>query len=542
MLSRLPHALVAVVAISWYVSRAVAQEPLSDRIDHLIAVGVPDYAKHAAPPASDAEFFRRVHLDLTGRLPTTSATRAFLAEPIPTKRLMLIDHLLAGPAFARRLQEYFDAVLMDRRRDVKVPRAAWAEYLRASFAAGKSYDQLVREILSTDGADPKTRPAAKFLLDRDLDPTVVTRDISRLFLGRNLQCAQCHDHPLVEEYKQAHFYGIQAFFNRAFLYPNAQDANAVIAEKAEGEVTFTSVFDPNKVSMTTAPKVLAWQSIADPKAEKGKEYKVAPAKGVKPVPAYSRFAQLGAAVAAADNLAFRRTAANRVWAFVFGRGLVHPLDYDHEGNPASHPALLNLLADELANHKFDLKWLVREIVRSETYQRSSGWTADTPPEPEKYLAAPLKPLDPEQFAHAILQATGHTDSIRTGLPKGATENDLHTKVAGSAAPIVAAFSSVPGEPAGEFASTLDQTLFVKHGGHVRNLIAPRAGNLLDRALKLTDPNAVADELYLSVFTRPPTTEEAAEVADALRGVTDRKAVLTEIVWAMLASAEFRFNH
>ncbi len=541
MLSRLPHALVAVVAVCG-ISPSVAQEPLSDRIDRLIATGVPDYAKHAAPPASDAEFFRRVCLDLTGRLPTAAATRAFLAETTPAKRLMLIDHLLESPAFARRMQEYFDAVLMDRRRDVKVPRAAWADYLRSSFAAGKPYDQLVRELLSTDGADPKTRPAAKFLLDRDLDPTVVTRDISRVFLGRNLQCAQCHDHPLVEEYKQAHFYGIQAFFNRAFLYPNAQDANAVIAEKADGEVTFASVFDPKKVSMTTAPKVLAWQPISDPKAEKGKEYKVAPAKGVKPVPAYSRFAQLGAAVASADNVAFRRTAANRVWAFVFGRGLVHPLDYDHEGNPASHPALLDLLAEELAAHKFDVKWLVREIVRSETYQRSSGWTAETPPEPDRYLVAPLKPLDPEQFAHAILQATGHTDAIRSGLPKGATENDLHTKVVGSAAPIVAAFGSVPGEPAGEFSSTLGQTLFVKHGGHVRGLIAPRAGNLLDRALKLPDPTAVADELYLSVFTRPPTTEETAEITEALRGVTDRTAVLTEIVWAMLATAEFRFNH
>src|SRR5215212_8570947 len=110
-------------------------------------------------------------------------------------------------------------------------------------------------MLSSDGSDPKTRPAAKFLLDRNLEPDLVTRDLSRIFLGRNLTCAQCHDHPNAEDYKQDEYYGIQAFLNRSYLFPSSFVTEARITEKAEGDVTFVSVFDKNKKQNTTPPKM-----------------------------------------------------------------------------------------------------------------------------------------------------------------------------------------------------------------------------------------------------------------------------------------------
>src|SRR5262249_2569646 len=149
----------------------------------LIAAGHKDYTSAAAPIAADDEFLRRVTLDLISRIPSEFETLAFAADASPFKRVRVIDALLASPECARRLQQYLDVALMDRRRDPKVPRAAWDEFLRSSFAADKPYDQLVREILSADGAEPQARAAAKFFLDRDLDPQVVTRDIGRLFLG-----------------------------------------------------------------------------------------------------------------------------------------------------------------------------------------------------------------------------------------------------------------------------------------------------------------------------------------------------------------------
>ncbi len=520
-----------------------AEPPLRERIDRQIAAGLSNYDAVAAPIANDSEFLRRVSLDLTGRIPSISDARSFLADPATDKRAKLVDALLASPEYARRMQDVFDVLLMDRRRDAKVPRAEWEAFLRTSFAANKPYDELVRDILSSDGADPKTRPAAKFFLDRDLEPTTVTRDISRLFLGRNLQCAQCHDHPLVDDYKQDHYYGIQAFFNRAFLFPNAQDAKAVIAEKAEGEVNFISVFDPKKVQKTTSPAVPGWKPIGDPKLEKGKEYKVAPKKDVKPVPAYSRLAQLATAITADENLAFRRTAANRFWTLMMGRGLVQPLDFDHSANPASHPALFEMLAAEFEKRNYDVKWLLREIALSKTYQRSSEGSPKLADVAEdRYAVAILKPLSPEQLGYATLQATGLADVYRTELSKKYSEEALHAKLASNLGPFRSMYGTRSGEPEEGFASTLDQTLFVKHGGHIRNLIAPRTGSLVERAAKLAEPSRVAEELYLTVYTRLPSDEERRDVEDALRGSTNRTAVLSDLVWAMLASAEFRFNH
>jgi len=534
--------LLAVVA-SLNATLASGAEPLHQQIDRLIAAGHRDYARLAAPVASDLEFLRRVHIDLTGRPPSATDARAFLADTSADKRTKLIDRLLASPEYARRMQEYFDVVLMDRRRDQKVARAAWEEFLRSAFAANKPYDQLIREVLSADGSDPKARAAAKFFLDRDLDQTVVTRDISRVFLGRNITCAQCHDHPLVDDYKQEHYYGIQAFFNRTFLFPNVQSPTAMIAEKADGEVNFTSVFDKSKAQKTTPPRVPGLKVIADPKPEKGKEYKVAPAKDVRPVPAYSRLSQLAGAITGADNMAFRRTAANRLWAMMLGRGLIHPLDADHSENPPSHPELLKLLADEFAAHKFDVKWLLREIALSQTYQRSSEVPARLKNVPaDKFLVGGLKPLSPEQLGYAIMQATGFTDAERQALGKNATEAALQVRLAGNLAPFRSLFAARPGETEEGFVATLDQTLFLKHGAAIRNLIARRPGNLLDRALALTDPAAIADELFVGVLTRLPTSDEQQEVASTIRSASDRQAMLAEVVWALIASSEFRFNH
>lgn len=522
---------------------AFAADPLYVRIDKHIADGFGELKKHAAPPASDDEFFRRAYLDLTGTTPTVAELYAFLADSDKDKRAKLIDKLLASPGYARRMSWFFDVTLMERRADAKVPRAAWEDYLRAAFADNKPYDALVREMLSSDGADPKTRAAAKFMLDRDLEPHLVTRDIARVFLGRNMQCAQCHDHPTIDDYKQADYYGIQAYLNRSFLFPNANAPAAVIAEKAEGDVSFMSVFDKAKKLNSTLPRMPGGKPIEEPKAEKGKEYKVAPAKDVKPVPAYSRRALLADAVTAAENPAFARNAVNRVWAMMMGRGIVHPVDMDHGNNPPSHPELLDELSTEFVKQKYDLKWLVREIALSTAYQRSSETPAglDDPPA-DKYLVAILKPLTPEQFAYAAMQATGHTDAERTALGAKWTEPQLDARLAPRLAPFRAMLGRGPDATADAFSSTLDQTLFVKYGSAVRGLLTPRPGNLTARLNALTNPDAVADELFAAVLSRKPTADERKDVADALKKTADRGKTINELVWALVASAEFRFNH
>jgi hypothetical protein len=522
---------------------ASAEKPLHERIDQVIEAARADFAKIAAPPATDAEFVRRIYFDLTGTIPTAHQARAFLADPAADKRAKLIGRLLAGPEYARHMQQVFDVLLMERRPDLHVPRAAWQEYLRKSFADNKPYDQLVREILSADGAGAKTRPAAKFFLDRAGDAHTLTRDIGRLFLGMNLQCAQCHDHPNISGYHQAHYYGLFAFLNRTYLF-RTPAGQFVLAEKAEGEATYQSVFDPTKLTKTAGPRVPDRPGVPEPKFDGGKEYAVAAAPNVRPVPRFSRRAQLAGQIATKDNRHFTRNAANRLWALLMGRGLVHPVDLDHADNPPSHPQLLALLADDLAARKFDIKGFLRELALSKTYQRSSELPRGVKAlPPDSFAVATLKPLSPEQLAWALMQATGLTDAQRKALGRNLSEQTLYQALAGNVAPFVAKFGGRPGKPEGQgFEATLDQTLFLANGPLLSGWMAARRGNLTDRLRGLAG-DAVAEELYVSVLTRRPSARERGDVAQYLKErAADRAAALEELVWALAASAEFRFNH
>jgi hypothetical protein len=528
-----------------------ADEPLHVRIDQLIAAKTPEYAKLAAPLASDGEFLRRVTLDLTGMIPTTADARAFLADTSPDKRTKLIDKLLASPEYARHMQRVADVVLMRRLAASKVSAAEWQTFLRTSFAENKPWDKLAHEILSNDGSDIKNRGPARFYLDRNVDINAVTLDIGRVFLGTDIECAQCHDHPEFDDYKQADYYGIQAFLVRSALFTDPKTKKAMIAEKAVGEVSFLSVFAPKDKKTkpnSILPTVFGEKLADEPKFEKGQEYKVKPAKNVRSIPKFSRFALLADAVTSPKNRRFTRTAANRFWGMMLGRGLVHPVDRDHSDNPPSHPELLELLADELAAHKFDIKWYLRELALTQTYQRSSRYgAADTKEIPEEtFVQAVMKPLSPAQLAWAMLQASGEADVHRKSLGAKLTEAALAKRLVGTENRFVSLFGGPAGQAPQDFETTVDQVLFVANDPTMIALTKTKAGNLADRIAKLPadDTNAIAEELFFSVLTRKPTSEDIADVKAHLSQPmgTDRPALIQELVWALLASSEFRFNH
>lgn len=536
-----PRFAAAAFAVFWAFSAAHAQSPLHERIDALVRAK-PDFGKIAAPLSSDAEFLRRVHLDLTGITPSSEEARAFLKDADPQRRAKLVERLLESPRYARRLENVFDVLLMDRRPSKHVKLPEWQTFLRTSFAANKPYNELVREMLSSDGNDPKTRPAARFFLDRDAEPHQITRDVSRLFLGMNLQCAQCHDHPLVNPYRQDHYYGIFAFFNRSFLFTDKTKKTSVYAEKAEGDASYQSVFMA-KVTKQTGPRLPDGKPLAEPSFKKGEEYVVALKKDERPQPKFSRRAQLAGLLL--ENPRFPRTTVNRVWSLLLGRGIVHPVEFDHEDNPPSHPELIKMLSEEFVAKNYDLKHLIRGIVLSEAYQRSSLLPAGgVAPNPETFAIAALRPLSPEQLAWSMMQAVGMIDAERKAAPKS-TDEAIFTKLAGNEAIFVKLFAGAPGEPSdpNAFEATLDQTLFVNNGDLLRGWLAPRPGNLTARLADLKDAAALADELYLNVLSRLPTAEEKDDVADFLkRRESNRPEAIQDLVWAMLASAEFRFNH
>ena len=360
--------LLAAVALAPRGARADAPpaEPLHVQIDRLIeSAGGP-----FATLASDEEFFRRASLDLTGLPPTADDVRAFTSDADPAKRVKAIDMLLASPQHVRHLATLLDILLMERRGAAAVSADEWQQYLVASVRANKPFNVLAKELLSADGSDPATRPAARFFLDRAVEPNLLTRDIGRIFFGRDMQCAQCHDHPQIDDYKQADYQGLLAFVqaSSAFTAP-APDGKLYVAERPGTEVAFESVFIEGD-QHTTGPRVPGAAEIIEPTFAPGEEFTVAPAEGVRGIPKFSRRAALAEAATNGSNRWFNDNAANRLWTFVMGRGLVEPPDLHHSANPPANPDLLRLLSDELARSGFDMRAFLRELVLTKTYQRS----------------------------------------------------------------------------------------------------------------------------------------------------------------------------
>lgn len=343
-------------------------DPLHLRIDQVIdqvSSGI------AAPIVSDAEFLRRVSLDLTGVPPSPHDLREFIGNPSPEKRRQAVDQLLASPLFARQMADIFDVMLMERRPATAISADEWHNYLEESFRSNKPLNVLFREILSADGADGPLRAAARFYLDRTGEPNLITRDVGRMFFGRDLQCAQCHDSPLVEDFRQSDYKGLYAFFEGGAVVTKKEGdkEKSYFGERTAGDVAFESVFVKGKKHVTAA-RVPGEAELIEPVFYPGDEYTTPPANGVISVPKFSRKAQIAEIATKGSNRVFNENLANRLWAHMMGRGLVHPVDMHHSGNPATHPELLRMLGKDLASMKFDTKTFLKELALSKVYQRS----------------------------------------------------------------------------------------------------------------------------------------------------------------------------
>ncbi|MEX1040250.1 MAG: DUF1549 domain-containing protein [Pirellulaceae bacterium] len=358
----------------------VANEPLHQRIDAAVehsAIGP------MAALCTDADFVRRIYLDLTGVIPSHEQVETFLADDAPDKRARLIDTLIEGPEFARHFAVQLNVLLLDRRTDTTVDQKAWEAYLIDSIARRKPLDQIFQELIDPSGTDDPATPARKFLLNRDAEPHAMTRDVGRMVFGMDMQCAQCHDHPIIDDYYQADYYGLFAFLNRTTKFTDPKSKLIVLSEKAEGEAPFESVFT-GEGRETTLPRVPWGATLYDEPTFSAEEaYQVKPDKENAGKPSFSRREALAKRLS--ENEQFRRNIANRVWALVLGRGLVHPTDFHYAENPPVNPELLALLTDDLAQHKFDLHYAVRQIVLSKTYQRSCE-----PPAPETLNLADIR--------------------------------------------------------------------------------------------------------------------------------------------------------
>jgi hypothetical protein len=407
--------------------------------------------------------------------------------------------------------------------------ADFLDYLEKRLGENAGWDKIARELLDPDGGDSVGAKASYFLAsrlaggDRAAQLDSMTVAVSSVFFGVQMQCAKCHDHPFVGDWKQENYYGLAAFLGHTYTEKGKNNLPALV-EKARGEVKFTG----RKTGEQTARLLFLDGKVIDAKP--------------------GRRQALVAAGVTADVPYFKRAMSNRVWKQLMGVGLVEPVDQIYDGNPASHPELLNDLAADFAKHNFDLRRLMGGILHSEAYLRSSRWAGTGPrPTDKMYAVGALKPLSPQQLAVALAQATGYADTLRAKYEREKANRKLDAVTFAVVrkqferereyATLLARFKQ-EGEA---FQANASHALYLTYNPTVRTMLAPNG--LVGKLTKLTDAAEVAHTAYLTVLSRPPSDGESAAIAEHLAtpGVA-RVELSRDVVWALLAGVEFRFNH
>lgn len=512
---------------------------LSALIDQSIAAKLAAANVTPAPGIDDGRFLRRATLDLAGRIPTPSEQDAFAADPSPDKRARLVDRLLASPDYAFHQRNEINRHLMGPRP----VSDAWNSYLLAAVRDNRPWDRLFREILLPERETTPESGAGEFLRQRAPTLDSITNDVAVLLFGVNVSCAKCHDHPLVPDWKQDHYFGLASFFQRT--YPTQR---GLVAEKFDGRLKFTTVAGEEKqaaflfLSGTAVDEpALAWsddvrKSTEEAVAKAEKEAEAPP----PPLPDFSPRAELVRLAVEQGATGFlARNAVNRVWARLMGRGLVHPLDQMHSENPASHPELLDGLARDFVEHRCDIQRLVRGIVLSAAYARDSRWNNGERPAPDLFAVANVRPLTPRQIALSLDVATlapAQLTAATAGEDWLAQREQLEVRSSGLAGRL-----ELPEEG---FQVSVDEALLFSNGAtlsdeYLRSGDDRLVGDLAGRA----ESAEIVTVMFSSALSRSPTDEERSAVAAFLDQRSDRRAEgIRQAVWALLASPEFRFNH
>jgi hypothetical protein len=481
--------------------------------------------------STDSEFLRRIYLDLVGVVPTYEETKAFLDDNQPDKRTKLIDALLGDPRFARQQADVWDLVLFGRNppnSEATRKRDGFKKWLAGQFAGGEPLDQVARRLLLADDEGSEL-----FYVQFRNQAEEATVAVSRIFLGMQLQCARCHDHPY-ETWTQRDFYGMAGFFVRLVVVESGsgQARKYKVGEKSVGEVLFTGAVKDQKPGQKGAPirpKFLGGDLLDEPPPPKDVKKEAVKANTLPPRPEFSRKEKIAAWVTQPGNPYFARAMANRLWAQFMGRGIVHPVDDLGGKNSPSHPELLEALTRRLIETKFDLKSFVRVLVMSDAYQlASTGPTRDALP--QWYERARVRPLSAEELMASFKAATRFpADGFKgSGEP---TEYMLR-------------FFGEPTDGLGHFQGSLSEHLFLNNASHLRLLAQPRKGNLGDAILTMEGSwDDKVDCLFLSMLNRPPSAAERKRFVDHLNGDPKmQSALIEEAIWALMCCSEFRFNH
>jgi len=507
-----------------------ADKPMADVIDHYVDAKLKSQNVTPAPQAEAAAVLRRTMLDLVGRIPAAVEARESIAAQDVGKRAELVERLMNSPEFIDQQAVTFDAFMARGNGSIRA-------YLHKAFQEGRNWERIFRDLIAGDPQDPLYKEAAGFLRGRAKDADQLANEVSVVFFGVNVSCAKCHDHPVVESWKQDHFYGMKSFFNRTFA------SGKFVGEYDYGNVSFKTTKGESRDAklMFLTGTVVKEPEAKDLSAKERRDLdrkikQLIRKKQQPPAPKYSRRKLLvETALQPGEDRYFARSIVNRVWQQYMGYGLVMPLDQMHSANPPSHPELLDWLARDLVAHKYDLRRLVKGIVLSRAYSRGSRWPGKDRPDRSLFAVAEVKPLTPFQLARSLSLAAQDPQSFADPKLK---PQDRAKRIAQAANAANANRFEQPGE---NFQVSADEALFFSNSPEMQKTYLD--GGLVRRLEQLNDHAQVAEAAVWNVLSRAPTKDERKVLTDYLASRGDRpKQARRQIVWSLMTGSEFRFNH
>lgn len=521
--------IVSVFADRLSGQEAAPNRSISEEIDRYIEAGWKESKTSGNSICSDADFARRLYLDLVGRVPTLPERESFLANESANKREELIDRLLISQEYAQHLAEVYDAILIGRtsREELsKRTEAGWIAYLEESVRENKRWDRVAEEILLA--RNEEKLGANWYLYARKEKPEAIAEAVSKDFFGVRIDCAQCHDHPLSSEILQKHYWGLVAFFNRT---KNVGPHNKpMLSESAIGGFSeFSNVEGesfPNELVFLGDRSVEEPRPAKDAKPEDSPDLYVSIAKEEYRIPKFSR-RQAFIEKVLHDHPLLAKSMVNRMWGWMMGRGLVHPVDAIDSYHPASHPELLDLLAQDFAESKYDVRRLLKGLAMSRTYQLDSSTksTAD----PKWFTYAIPKPLTAEMLQRSLLTVLEPKEEKKWNNRQHRTD-------------FAKRFPDVLSE---ESMSNVNQSLMLTNGDWLNQLLLPDHSRWTER---LTSETSMSDdsllkEVFLRALGREPDADEMERLKSFMAERRDRRTrAILDLVWAVVTSAEFRFNH
>ena len=512
-----------------------ADHDVAGAIDHYVDARMALGDLTPAPAASDSTLLRRPMLDLAGRIPTAAEARQYATSRAGNKHLEMVDRLLGDQAFIRHTANELNTLLSDERNENLRP------YLLESLTSNKGWDKMFREMINGDTRQSSKQGPTSFILQRVNDLDKLTNATSAIFFGINISCAKCHDHPLVSEWTQAHFFGMKSFFSRSF------GNGDFLGERAYGAVQFKTTLGETQDAPLMFLDGLAigepeWKA-PDSKQQQAEKKQLEQLKKYKkpvPTPAYSRRGQLVQVALESDQHHYlARSIVNRSWHRLMGMGLVMPLDQMHPENPASHPQLLDWLARDFVSHDYDLKRLARGIVWSRTYGRTSRWEGDRErPARTWFAVANVRTLSPHQYATS-LQIASRSAGYWSGENKEEFQQRIITEE-NSAKSLASKFD----EPGEDFQVSVGEALMFNNNADIQNqLLADDASMLVGQLKALEDNSELANEAGWNVMGRALADGELRLMVKYLAKREDRRIpAIQQLVWALLTSGEFRFNY